>query len=61
MITSRDVLDIWRICPDTGRNFKRNDFRFIFICDLRHFQDYSPSCGLCHKRRDGPIAYGNGP
>nr|DAD61358.1 MAG TPA: hypothetical protein [Caudoviricetes sp.] len=49
------------ICPDTGRNFKRNDFRFIFICDLRHFQDYSPSCGLCHKRRDGPIAYGNGP
>lgn len=61
VISSRDVLDDVCIGPDTGGIFKRNDFHFIFICDLRHFQNYSPSCGLRHKRRGGPIAYGNGP
>nr|DAR17311.1 MAG TPA: hypothetical protein [Caudoviricetes sp.] len=61
VITSRDVLDGLGIGPDTGRVFKRNDFRFVFVCDLRHIQDYSPSCGLCHKRRGGPRHYVSGP
>ena len=60
LITSRDVLD--DVCIGIG-TYEGDLLKeaILVLTLLMYQQDYSPSCGLCHKRRGGPIAYGNGP